>query len=58
MNSPDEQVAENIIVALENDKLLSKGTLEKLKPKLIAGSISSTDWRLLFETDGSKKERA
>jgi hypothetical protein len=57
MKSPDEQVAEHILVALEKEKLLSKVALEKIKPKLVAGTLSGSDWKLTFETDRPKKER-
>lgn len=58
MKSPDEQVGENIIVALEKEKLLSKAALDKVKAKLIAGTLSASDWRLAFETDRPKTEGA
>ena len=56
MKKPDEEVGENIIAELQKQKLLSKAALEKLKPKLISGSLSSLDWKLLFDTDRAPKE--
>ncbi len=56
MKKPDEEVGENIIAELRKQKLLSKAALEKLKPKLISGSLSSLDWKLLFDTDRPAKE--
>ena len=58
MKKPDEQVGENILAELKKQGLLSEPALEKLKPKLIAGSLSSSDWKLAFETDRPKKEDA
>ena len=58
MKKPDEQVAENIIAELQKQKLLSDASLEKLKPKLVAGSLSASDWKIAFETDRPKKEAA
>jgi hypothetical protein len=58
MKKADEQVGENIIAELKKQKLLSEAALEKLKPKLIAGSLSSSDWKLAFETDRPPKETA
>ena len=58
MKSPDEQVGENIIAALDKEKLLSKAALDKVKEKLIAGTLSGSDWRLAFETDRPKTEGA
>lgn len=57
MKKPDEEVGENIIAELRKQKLLSKAALEKLKPKLIGGTFSSADWKLLFETDRPAKEK-
>ncbi len=56
MKKPDEQVGENILAELKKQGLLSEPALEKLKPKLIAGALSSSDWKLVFETDRPKKE--
>jgi hypothetical protein len=56
MKKPDEQVGENILAELKKQGLLSEPALEKLKPKLIAGSLSSSDWKLAIETDRPKKE--
>jgi len=56
MKKPDEQVGENILAELKKQGLLSESALEKLKPKLIAGALSSSDWKLAFETDRPKKE--
>jgi len=57
MKTPDEQVGEKIVAALERDKLLSKAACEKIKPRLISGALSGSDWKLTFETDRPKKER-
>jgi hypothetical protein len=56
MKKPDEQVGENILAELKKQGLLSDAALDKLKPKLIAGSLSFSDWKLAFETDRPKKE--
>ena len=58
MKTPDEHVGENIIAELKKQGLLSKAALEKLKPKLIAGSLSFLDWKLIFDTDRPKKEES
>lgn len=57
MKKPDEEVGEKIIAELKKQKLLSKTGLEKLRPKLISGSLSSLDWKLVFDIDRSKKEK-
>ncbi len=58
MKKPDEEVGESIIAELKKQKLLSRTSIEKLKPKLIGGTLSSADWKLLFETDRPAKEKA
>jgi hypothetical protein len=57
MKKPDEEVGEKIIAELTKKKLLSKAGLEKLKPKLISGSLSSSEWKIIFDTDRPTKER-
>lgn len=56
MKKPDEEVADNIIAELREQGLLSEAALEKLKPKLVRGTLSSLDWKLVFDTDRPKKE--
>jgi hypothetical protein len=56
MSKPDEEVADRIIAEMKASGLLSEATLEKLKPKLIAGSLSPQDWKLLFDLDRPKGE--
>jgi len=56
MKKPDEEVGDDIIAELREQGLLSEAALEKLKPKLVSGSLSSLDWKLVFDTDRSKKE--
>jgi hypothetical protein len=58
MKTPDEHVGENIIAELKKQGLLSKAALEKLKRKLISGSFSSLDWKLIFETDRPMKKES
>ena len=58
MKSSDEQVGENIIAEFKKQAILSDAALEKLKPKLIAGALSSSDWKLTFETARPEKEAA
>ena len=58
MKEPDEQVGENIIAEFMKQKLLSEAALEKLKPKLIAGALSGSDWKMIFDTDRPNKEAA
>jgi hypothetical protein len=57
MKKPDEQVGETILAEFKKQKLLSDAALEKLKPKLISGSLSSSDWKLAFEADRPGKEK-
>lgn len=54
MKSPDEQVAESIIAEFKKQGLLTDAALDKLKPKLINGTLSSADWKVAFETDRPK----
>jgi hypothetical protein len=56
MKKPDEQVAENIIADFKAQGLLSEATLTKLSPKLSAGTLSSADWKIAFETERPKSE--
>jgi hypothetical protein len=56
MKSPDEQVGENIIAEFKKQKILPDSAVEKLKSKLIAGALSSSDWKLAFETARPEKE--
>jgi hypothetical protein len=56
MKKPDEEVAERIVAEFKKFGLLSDTALEKLKPRLVAGSLSSVDWSLLFDTDRPSKE--
>lgn len=58
MTKPDEDVGENIMAELKKQRLLSKAGLEKLKRKLISGSLSSLDWKLIFETDRPTKKES
>lgn len=51
MKTPDEQVAGSIVAEFKRLGLLSDTTLAKLKPKLLIGSLSAADWKLLFETE-------
>lgn len=54
MKTPDEQVAESILAEFKKLGVLTDHALEKLKPKLPAGSLSASDWKFLFETDRPK----
>jgi hypothetical protein len=56
MNTPDQDVGEKIIAEFKKEGLLTDAALEKLKPKLITGALSASDWKLIFETDRPKKE--
>jgi len=58
MKKPDEEVADRIIAEFQKHGLLSDPALEKLKPRLITGSLSSLDWKLVFDTDRPKKENS
>ena len=54
MKTPDEKVTENIVAEFTKRGLLSQAILEKLKPKLQAGALTSADWKLAFEADRKK----
>jgi hypothetical protein len=56
MNKTDQDVGEKIIAEFKKQGLLTDATMEKLKPKMVAGTLSSSDWKLAFETDRPKKE--
>jgi hypothetical protein len=56
MKTPDEQVADSILAEFKKQGLLSDAALDKIKPKLISGSLSASSWKLAFETDRPKKE--
>ena len=58
MTTPDEEVAERIIAELTKARILSQAGLDRLQEKLSAGAMSSSDWRLLFETDRPEKAEA
>jgi len=52
--NPDTIVAENILTALREKKLLTEQRLNGLEQKLSAGSLDAGDWRLLAELDDKK----
>lgn len=54
MKSPDEQVADNIAAEFKKQKLLADATVDKILPKISQGSLSSLDWKLLFDTNREK----
>jgi hypothetical protein len=54
MKTPDEEVGESIVAEFKSQGLLSDAALEKIRPKLVAGSLSSSDWKLIFETERPK----
>jgi hypothetical protein len=57
MKTPDEEVTEEIIAEFKKQGLLSEAALSKLKAKLLAGALSSSDWKLMFETDRPTKDK-
>ena len=54
MKKPDEQVADNIAAEFKKQKLLADVTVDKVLPKIVQGTLTSHDWKLLFETDRQK----
>lgn len=56
MSSPDQEVAERVLAEFRKQKLLSEGGIKRIEKKLPTGSLTSGDWRLLFETDKGPKE--
>lgn len=49
--NPDDIVAEQIVVELHEQRLISESKLEGLTKKLSTGTLSSQDWRLLVELE-------
>ncbi len=58
MKNPDEEVGDSIIAEFKKQGLLSDSSLKKLLPKLVAGTLSSSDWKLIFETERPSKEES
>ena len=56
--TPDETVAEAIIAAFREQKLVVAGKLKSLTVALAGGSLKAEDWRLLAETEVDKKGEA
>jgi hypothetical protein len=56
MKKPDEEVTEKIIAEFKKRGLLSDAALNKLRAKLVVGSLTSSDWKLAFETDRPKRD--
>ena len=54
--NPDTIVAEKIIAALREKKLLTEQRLNGLEQKLSAGDLDAGDWRILVELDDKKVE--
>jgi hypothetical protein len=53
--TPDENVAEAIVAAFREKKLLTEKKLKDLTTKLATGSLKAGDWRRLAETEVEKK---
>ncbi len=51
LKKPDQEVANRIIDQVRKKELLSDPALEKLGPKLVAGTLSADDWKLALELD-------
>jgi len=56
MKTPDEEVAEKILLQFQETKLLSEKGIKKIGESLSTGNLSYEDWRLIFETDRLEKE--
>ena len=54
--NPDAIVAERIMAALREKKLLTEQRLNGLEQKLSTGNLDAGDWRLLVELDDKKEE--
>jgi hypothetical protein len=53
--TPDENVAEAILAAFREEKLIAEDKLKDLTTSLAGGSLKAKDWRLLAETGIDKK---
>jgi hypothetical protein len=56
--TPDETVAEAVIAAFREKKLVAEDKLADLTTSLAGGSLKAEDWRLLAETGVDKKGEA
>ena len=56
--TPDETVAEAIIAAFREKKLVADDKLKGLSTALAGGSLTAEGWRLLAETEIDKKGEA
>lgn len=54
--NPDAIVAEKIMAALREKKLLTEQRLTGLEQKLSTGALDAGDWRLLVELDDKKEK--
>ena len=55
---PDDIVGDDIIKDLRALGVLSDSTLEKIKPKLVAGTLTAADWIMAIELERPAKEKA
>lgn len=49
--TPNQEVAELITAALRDKHLLSENNLRDLARKLASGTISASDWKIMFLTE-------
>jgi hypothetical protein len=56
MKKPDDEVAETILRQIREAKLLSEDAIEKIGQSLSRGELRAEDWRLIVETDRSRRE--
>jgi len=56
--SPDQKVAETITASLRGKKLVAESRLSDLTKKLLAGSLTSADWRRIAEASLDEERKA
>jgi len=55
MKTPNQQVSEQVVEALQKEKLLKEGSIKGLADKLAAGQMTANDWKVLFKLEATEK---
>lgn len=56
--SPDEKVSEGIVAELRDRQLIATSRMDDLAKKLVAGSLTSADWRRIAEASLDEEQQA
>lgn len=56
--SPDEKVTESIVAALRDQQVVTASRIDDISKRLVAGSLTSADWRRIAETSLDEEQQA